>query len=393
MTTRRILILTLAMLLAFSFTFATAAFANAPQVSVTVDGARVTFADQQPVIVDGRTLVPINSVFEHMGYEVDWDAYAEEVTITNGEYTVVLTVGSSTFTTNGASRSLDVPVQLIGDRTMLPVRAVLESIGYHVYWDHANRTVMILSVSAMDLLVKSQDAMQEVGEFESVFETRMYVEEGGQTVSMLVTGEMTSFANPLKVKQVIETVLSDGIDTMETKMEIYMIHEGDYIKMYMYSEGEWSRLTMPFSQELLEEMMRLPTADLVAELFDDVQIVGTERISGIDTWKINYTMNMAGSIAIIEGMMQGMDELAELLTEDMFAGMDDITATMWIAKDGFYQVKMVVDMTDILAAMMEGLGATVSNVLVSITSSNFGNATPFELPAGAADAVEIELPQ
>ena len=392
MTTRRILILTLAMLLAFSFTFATVAFANTPQVSVTVDGERVVFEDQQPVIVDGRTLVPVRGVFEHVGFEVDWDYDERVATLTSDDYEVIIPAGSATFTTNGVSHTLDVPAQIIGNRTMLPIRAVLESVGYNVYWDHANRTVIVLSMSAMELLVKSQDAMQEVGEFESVFETRMYVEEDGQTVSIVVTGEMTSFANPLKVKQVIETVLSDGTDTMETKMEMYMIHEGDYIKIYMYAEGDWSRLTMPFSQELLEEMMRLPTADLVAEIFDDVQIVGTERISGIDTWKVNYTMNMAGSIAIIEGLMQGLDELAELLTEDMFAGMDDITATMWIAKDGFYQVKMVVDMTDILAAMMEALGATVSNVLVSITSFNFGNATPFTLPAGAADAVEIELP-
>ena len=41
-------------------------------ISVTIDGERVHFPGQQPVIVDGRTLVPVRGVFEQLGFEVNW---------------------------------------------------------------------------------------------------------------------------------------------------------------------------------------------------------------------------------------------------------------------------------------------------------------------------------
>jgi hypothetical protein len=40
---------------------------------------------------------------------------------------------------------LDVPAQIIGGRTMLPIRAVLESVGFYVDWNEANRTVLVSS--------------------------------------------------------------------------------------------------------------------------------------------------------------------------------------------------------------------------------------------------------
>ena len=101
MTKRRLLVLTLAMILAFSLTFTTVAFADGPApIGVTVDGERVTFAEQQPIIVDGRTLVPVRSVFEFMGFEVDWDEEAGQAVISNDEYEIIITVGSAAFTTN-----------------------------------------------------------------------------------------------------------------------------------------------------------------------------------------------------------------------------------------------------------------------------------------------------
>ena len=38
-----------------------------------MDGQQIEFEDQQPIIVDGRTLVPVRGVFEAMGFEVEWE--------------------------------------------------------------------------------------------------------------------------------------------------------------------------------------------------------------------------------------------------------------------------------------------------------------------------------
>ena len=44
----------------------------ADQITVTVDGEKVNFEDQQPVNIDGRIMVPIRDVAEKMGWEVEW---------------------------------------------------------------------------------------------------------------------------------------------------------------------------------------------------------------------------------------------------------------------------------------------------------------------------------
>lgn len=114
----------------------------ANEVSVMVNGQRVNFEGQGPVIVDDRTLVPVRGVFEMLGFEVGWDEVTRRVTL-SGDDVVVITIGSAVFTTNGVSYNLDVPAQIIGDRTMLPIRHVLESVGFTVGWDNATRTVLV----------------------------------------------------------------------------------------------------------------------------------------------------------------------------------------------------------------------------------------------------------
>lgn len=130
------------LMVAMTATMAGMAYAN-ENISVTVEGQRVAFIDQAPVIVNGRTLVPVRGVFEQLGFTVNWNNDVRQVTLTNSDYNVVLTVGSTTFTTNGATHTLDVPAQIIGGRTMLPIRAVLESIGYYIGWNSSTSTVLI----------------------------------------------------------------------------------------------------------------------------------------------------------------------------------------------------------------------------------------------------------
>ncbi|MCL2047139.1 MAG: copper amine oxidase N-terminal domain-containing protein [Defluviitaleaceae bacterium] len=112
-------------------------------ISVIANGERVNFPDQAPLAVSGRTLVPVRGVFEVLGFVVEWDSGTQRVTLTRSEDTILITLGSDTFTTNGESHTLDVPAQIIGGRTMLPIRAVLESVGYNLEWEEDTRTVVV----------------------------------------------------------------------------------------------------------------------------------------------------------------------------------------------------------------------------------------------------------
>jgi len=119
--------------------------ALASDITVTINGQPVSFAGQGPVMVGGRTMVPVRGVFETLGFVVDWDIPTRTATLTSVDYTVIISVGNYTFTTNGVSHTLDVPAQLIGGSTMLPIAAVLRSVGYEVDWNGTTRTVVITS--------------------------------------------------------------------------------------------------------------------------------------------------------------------------------------------------------------------------------------------------------
>ena len=138
-------IITAAAVLMLTIFAATALHAN--EINVTIDGVAVDFEGQPPVIVDGRTLVPVRGVFEALGFNVDWHQPTQTATLTSADYAIIISIGSGSFTTNGASHILDVPAQIIGGRTMLPIRAVLESVGYNVDWEAATATVLISTES------------------------------------------------------------------------------------------------------------------------------------------------------------------------------------------------------------------------------------------------------
>ena len=111
-------------------------------VTVTINGNAVGF-DQPPVIVDGRTLVPLRAIFEALGATVDWNGDTQTVTSTRNNTTVLLTIGINTMAKNDKNITLDVPAQLINDRTLVPVRAIAESFDCTVDWNGDTQTVII----------------------------------------------------------------------------------------------------------------------------------------------------------------------------------------------------------------------------------------------------------
>ena len=120
----------------------------AKAVNVTVNGVMVTF-DQSPIIVDGRTLVPIRAVAEQIGAEVRWNDSTQTATIIHNRVGVVLQIGNIIMTVrnldSGVERQvkLDVPPQVYNSRTLLPIRAIMEEFGCKVGWDNVSNTVLI----------------------------------------------------------------------------------------------------------------------------------------------------------------------------------------------------------------------------------------------------------
>lgn len=110
--------------------------------SIVSDDAEFKF-DTPPVIKGGRTLVPVRAITEGFGAELAYDQEEQVVTITKGDTVIELALGSSTATVNGQEVQMDTNVNLVNNRTYVPLRFVLETFKLNVSWDEDSETIEI----------------------------------------------------------------------------------------------------------------------------------------------------------------------------------------------------------------------------------------------------------
>ena len=114
------------------------------EIRVILNGNNIDFGDQPPVIINGRTLVPLRAIFEALGAEVTWEADTQTVTASRNGIKIFLRIGSDKMYINNVEKILDVEAQLINSKTMVPLRAISESFGCDVSWNDSERTVTLV---------------------------------------------------------------------------------------------------------------------------------------------------------------------------------------------------------------------------------------------------------
>ena len=120
--------------------------AEKPSMSKDIDvsiNEKFLFFDQEPIIENGRTLVPLRIIFEELGAEVEWDGNTRTVTAKKGNIMISLRIDDDTMYKNDSTITLDVPATIKNGRTLVPVRAVSEAFDCIVEWNADMRTVII----------------------------------------------------------------------------------------------------------------------------------------------------------------------------------------------------------------------------------------------------------
>ncbi len=78
---------------------------------------------------------------------MEWNATERKVYIhqktLEGDREIVLEIGSKSFYVDGIQEQMDVPPQIIDNRTMIPIRVVSESLESKVYWDNKEKKVTV----------------------------------------------------------------------------------------------------------------------------------------------------------------------------------------------------------------------------------------------------------
>jgi hypothetical protein len=100
--------------------------------------------DSPPVIVSGRTFVPIRALVENIGGTIGYSEATQEININYLNKTVVMQIGNTAATVNGTPATMDVPPYISDEgRTMIPLRFVVENLGLWIVWDDPTQSITI----------------------------------------------------------------------------------------------------------------------------------------------------------------------------------------------------------------------------------------------------------
>jgi hypothetical protein len=99
----------------------------------------------KPIVIEGRTVLPIRAIMESLGGNVGWVQDEKKITIDLDGSNISMWLNKKDYYVNGAKQTLDVAPVSINSRTLLPLRPVLENLGYTVYWNNALKAVIIVS--------------------------------------------------------------------------------------------------------------------------------------------------------------------------------------------------------------------------------------------------------
>jgi hypothetical protein len=147
----KLLISSCAVVLAFALTSGTASIASAATtaksqpIRVTVQGQEISFAIN-PVVINGKTYVEFRTLFEKLGYQVDYNAKTRTVKAATAAQRIQIPFGSGVVvvdnighsTTNSAGE-----LKIVNNHTMIGVRFIAMLSRMNVDWSGKTRTITI----------------------------------------------------------------------------------------------------------------------------------------------------------------------------------------------------------------------------------------------------------
>ena len=128
------------------------AHAETKEVTVKVNDVKV----ESPVpaqIVNDRTMLPMRSIFERIGARVTWIESEKIIFATKGSLLITMQIDNTVMSVQQIENDeiikieLDSPPFIVNGSTLVPVRAVAESLGCSVKWDPQTYTVDVSTIS------------------------------------------------------------------------------------------------------------------------------------------------------------------------------------------------------------------------------------------------------
>lgn len=214
-----------------------------------------------------------------------------------------------------------------------------------------------------------------------------------QEMKGTTTMDMVCFSDPLKIK------MDMTIDMGELGSMAQMIYgeatEDGNCMMYLYDGEDW------YSEEVgIADMKDYNACDNVISVINEdatYTLEGTEQVDGVNA--IKYSNVIKGDdmkeLLTSSGALDSISTLVDPSQIDsMLEGLGEMTEYVWIDEELMYPIKYEADMTEIINDLMvsmlealgdqaEGLSINFPKMKMSMTFSNFNNATDFTIPEEA----------
>ncbi|MGE4282279.1 MAG: beta-propeller domain-containing protein [Clostridia bacterium] len=208
-------------------------------------------AEVSPISKDNRTLVPVRFISESMGAKVDWDEKTSEITVTLGEKNIQMTLGSENIKVNNKSAMLEVAAQAVNGRTVVPLRALAESLGKKVFYD---RGLIIISDSEipfnpntdkdlLDEIIARVNVLPTVGTYEKLADlmdesgkySRLRYGNKEMAKTAALDGAAGSKSEAKSEQTAAFNVKSKSEDYSTTNTQVQGVDEADIVK----TDGEY----------------------------------------------------------------------------------------------------------------------------------------------------------
>lgn len=170
--------------------------------------------------------------------------------------------------------------------------------------------------------------------------------------------------------------------------------------------GEKSTNNADVMKTALKNMEALKDYDSTAsmatylEAIQNFKKVDTEEVAGVKADKYEGVITEEYFQKFLDesgvGEQLGLDGADAETFKQLFEGIGEMPIVIWVDSERLLPVKYDFDMTDMMSAMMDNMGAaeegiSIDKVTVFMTFTGFDNVDKIDIPQEARDAEELEV--
>ncbi len=159
------------------------------QASIYLDGQEL--AGASPVMVGGRTMVPMRVLFEALGANVQYFSAEKIVLAQKNGVKVSLQANNQRVSINDVVQYLDVSPQVYQGKLYVPLRFVTEALGGNARWDATSQTVFVTTGASETQESRAPDSLTQ----SAVGSTQNNIEM--VTIKSRIDGKITLIENHL----------------------------------------------------------------------------------------------------------------------------------------------------------------------------------------------------